>query len=111
MLTAQHFVLRCSCPSSFYYAGNPYLINFGYGAKIKEARQEGGMASMPPFPKRGIDNMSFPPHPSAPGGSGVPGPSGRHVGKLYLAGVSARAAAARRKQDRTNVLLASTNKI
>ena len=63
------------------------------------------------IPKRGIDNMSFPPHPLAPGGGGVPGPSGRHVGKLYLAGVSARAAAAQCKQDHTNVLLATTNKI
>ena len=63
------------------------------------------MALMP------IDNMSFPPHPLTPRGGGVPGPSGRRVGKLYLAGVSARAAAAQRKQDRTNVLLATTNKI
>jgi hypothetical protein len=54
--------------------------------------------------------MSFPPHPSAPGGGGVPGPSGRRVGKLYLAGVAARAAAAQCKEDRTNVLLVSTNK-
>ena len=65
---------------------------------------------MPPFTKRDIDDMSFPPHPLAPGGGGVPGNSGRRVGKLYLAGVAARAAAAQRKEDRTNVLLASTNK-
>ena len=55
-----------------------------------------------------IDDMSFPPHPSAPGGGGAPGHSGRRVGKLYLAGVAARAAAARCKEDRTNVLLALT---
>ena len=47
--------------------------------------------------------MTFPPHPSAPRGDGVPGHSGRRVGKLYLAGV-------RRKEDRMNVLLALTNK-
>jgi hypothetical protein len=56
--------------------------------------------------------MSFPPHPSAPGagGGGVPGHSGRRVGKLYLASVAARAAAAQRKEDRKNVLLALTKK-
>ena len=40
----------------------------------------------------------------------MPGHSGRQAGKLYLAGVAARAAAARCKEDRTNVLLALTNK-
>ena len=68
------------------------------------------MALMSPFPKRGIKDMSFPSHLLAPGGGGVPGPSGRRVGKLYLADVAARTAAAQRKEDRTNVLLASTNK-
>jgi hypothetical protein len=53
----------------------------------------------------------FPPHPSAPGGGGVPGHSDRRrVGKLYLASVAAHAVAAQRKEDRTNVLLALTNK-
>ena len=54
--------------------------------------------------------MSFPPHPSAPGGGSVPGHCGRRGGKLYLASVAARAAAAQRKEDRTNVLLARMNK-
>ena len=54
--------------------------------------------------------MSFPPHPSAPGGGGVPGHSGRRAGKLYLASVAARAAAAQLKEDRKNVLLALTKK-
>jgi hypothetical protein len=31
--SAQPFLLLCSCPSSIYYAGNPYLSIFGYGAK------------------------------------------------------------------------------
>jgi hypothetical protein len=57
-----------------------------------------------------IDDMSFPPHPSAPGGGDVPGHSGRRVGKLFLASVAARAAAARSKEDRTNVFLALTKK-
>ncbi len=47
---------------------------------------------------------SFPPLPSAPGGGGDPGHSGRR-GKLYLATQAARDAAARRKEDRVNVLL------
>ena len=54
--------------------------------------------------------MSFPPPPSAPGGGGVPGYSGRRVGKLYHASVAALTAAARCKEDRTNVLLALTKK-
>ena len=54
--------------------------------------------------------MSFLPHPSAPGIGSVPGNFSRRVDKLYLAGEAARAAAARHKEDRTNVLLASTNK-
>ena len=40
----------------------------------------------------------------------MPSHSGRQGGKLNLAGVTARAAAARRKEDRTNVLLTRTNK-
>ncbi len=40
----------------------------------------------------------------------MPGHSGRLGGKLYLASVAARAAAAQRIEDRTNVLLAQTNK-
>ena len=40
----------------------------------------------------------------------MPGHSGRRGGKLYLASVAARAAAAQRKEDRTNVLLARMNK-
>ena len=47
--------------------------------------------------------MSSPPPPSAPGGGGDPGRSGRR-GKLYLATQSARAAAARRKEARANLL-------
>ena len=40
----------------------------------------------------------------------MPGQFGRRAGKLYLARVAARAAAARCKEDRMNVLLALTNK-
>ena len=40
----------------------------------------------------------------------MPGHSGRWGGKLYLAGVAARAAAAQHKEDSTNALLALTNK-
>ena len=43
------------------------------------------------------------PPPSAPGGGGDPGHSGR-PGKLYLATQKARAAAARRKEARANLL-------
>jgi hypothetical protein len=58
-----------------------------------------------------IDNKTFPPHLSAPGGGGVPGHSNRRrVGKLYLASVAGHAAAAQHKEDRTNVMLALTNK-
>ena len=48
------------------------------------------------------------PPPSAPGGGGDPGHSGRR-GKLYHATQAARAAAARRKEDRANVLLSRPN--
>ena len=49
--------------------------------------------------------MSFPPPPSAPRGGGYHGCSGgRGNGKLYLATQKARAAAARRKEARANLL-------
>ena len=41
----------------------------------------------------------------------MPGNSGRWVGKLYLASVAVRAAAAQCKEDRKNVLLALTKKL
>ena len=104
VLTAQPFLLLCSCPSSFYYAGNPYLSMFGHGAKIIAPSVSA------PSPHSHLDHHVFPPPPLAPEGGGVPGHSGQWSGKLYLAGVAARAAAARRKEDRTNVLLARTNK-
>jgi hypothetical protein len=50
------------------------------------------------------------PPPSAPGGEGAPGHPGRGAGKLYIAGAAARVAAAQRKLDRANVLLARKNK-
>jgi hypothetical protein len=50
----------------------------------------------------------LPPPPSATGGGGDPGHFGCR-GKLYRAGQSARAAAARRKEDRANVLLSRPN--
>ena len=40
----------------------------------------------------------------------MPDHCGRQGGKLYLASVAAHAAAVQRKEDRTNVLLARTNK-
>ena len=107
MLTAQPFLLLRLCSSSFYYAGNPYLSIFGYGAKIR--RPSVSVSSVPTSASL-TTIMSFPPHPSAPGGGSVPGHSGRRGGKLYLASVAARAAAAQRKEDRTNVLLARMNK-
>ncbi len=51
-------------------------------------------------------SASGPPHPSAPGGGGMPG----HSGRRGNVGAAARAAAARCKGDRANVLLARTNK-
>ena len=80
---------------------------FGYGAKI---RRPSVSARSVPTSASSTTIMSFPPHPSAPGGGSVPGHSGRRGGKLYLASVAARAAAAQRKEDRTNVLLARMNK-
>ena len=107
VLTAQPFLLLHLCLSSLYYAGNPYLSIFGYGTKIR--RPSVSVSSVPTSASL-TTIMSFPPHPSAPGGGSVPGHSGRRGGKLYLASVAARAAAAQRKEDRTNVLLARMNK-
>ena len=105
VLTAQPFLLLCSCLSSFYYTGNPCLLSiFEYGAKIISS------SVSTPSTHPHLDHHVFAPPPSAPGGGSVPGHSGRWGGKLYLAGVAARAAAARRKEDCTNVLLAQTNK-
>ena len=82
---------------TIYYAGNPYL---SYGAKI----------ILPPriLPSTQFPPLSFPPLPSAPGGGGDPGHSGRR-GKLYLATQAACAAADRCKEDRANVLVSRPN--
>jgi len=93
VVTAQPFFLLPPRVITIYYAGNPYL---SYGTKII-------------LPPRILPSTQFPPPclsppPSAPGGGGDPGHSGR-PGKLYLATQAARDAAARRKEDRVNVLL------
>jgi hypothetical protein len=68
------FVCLFLSPSSFYYAGNPYLF-FGFGAN-----------TFPPSTSVYciLTTMSLPPHPSAPRGGGIPGHSGRGGNKLYL---------------------------
>jgi hypothetical protein len=63
--------------SSFYYAGNPYSSFLWIW---------GQCISSPHI--RISTTMSLPPHPSAPGGGGMPGHSGRRGNKLYLAGAA-----------------------
>jgi len=99
VVTAQPFLLLSPRVITIYYAGNPYL---SYGAKIKFSLRVSSL------PHNFHHHVFPPPPPSAPGGGGDPGHSGCR-GKLYLATQAARAAAARCKEDRANVLLSRPN--
>jgi hypothetical protein len=91
VVTAQPFFLFPPRVITIYYAGNPYLSS---GAKI----------ILPP-PTQYPPSCLSPPPPSAPGGGRDHGRYGRRGnGKLYLATQKARAAAAQRKEARTNLL-------
>jgi hypothetical protein len=73
VLTALPFFCLFLSPSSFYYAGNPYSSLLWIWRQYISSLHICISTT-----------MSLPPHPSAPGGGGMPGHSGRRSNTLSV---------------------------